>query len=124
MPEKQPLSQPVMYGIPNCDTIKKARKWLKHHNVDYRFHDYKKEGTDTLQLKAWVDHFGWENLINKRGTSWRKLDESTRDNMDNELAIQVMLDNPSIIKRPLLILQEQILLGFDEVKYQQTFGQV
>lgn len=123
MPEQQPPSQPVMYGIPNCDTIKKARNWLKQHDVDYRFHDYKKQGVEPAQLRLWVDQLGWENLINKRGTSWRKLDESTRMNMDNELAIKVMLDNPSIIKRPLLVVQEHILLGYDEVKYQQEFGQ-
>ncbi len=114
-----PESIPVMYGIPNCDTIKKARNWLKEHQIEYQFHDYKKQGTDENQLKDWLQELGWEQLINKRGTSWRKLDENTRGNMDNQLALEVMLSNPSIIKRPLLILNDQTVLGFNEKTYQQ-----
>ena len=121
MPEQHTGYVPVMYGIPNCDTIKKARKWLQQHEVNYRFHDYKKQGTDENQLKSWIKEMGWEQLINKRGTSWRKLDESTKTGMDDNSALQVMMDNPSIIKRPLLQLQDQFILGFDEIKYQQEF---
>lgn len=110
-----------MYGIPNCDTIKKARKWLQQHEVEYRFHDYKKQGTDENQLKSWLNEMGWEQLINKRGTSWRKLDESIKTSMNNEFATQVMMDNPSIIKRPLLQVRDKFILGFDESIYQQEF---
>lgn len=116
-----PESLPVMYGIPNCDTIKKARNWLKSHDIEYQFHDYKKQGTDENQLKSWLQELGWEKLINKRGTTWRKLDEETKATMDDQLAIQIMLDNPSIIKRPLLIINDQIILGFNENTYQQEF---
>lgn len=111
----------IMYGIANCDTIRKARNWLKQHEVDYQFHDYKKQGTDENQLKTWVQELGWEQLINKRGTSWRKLDEETRANMDNTVAIKVMQDNPSIIKRPLLVINGRKIPGFDENRYQQEF---
>lgn len=111
-----------MYGIPNCDSIKKARQWLLQHDVDYRFHDYKKQGTDETRLKTWIDEMGWEQLINKRGTSWRKLDEAVKTSMNEKSAIQVMLDNPSIIKRPLLQVRDKFILGFDEVKYQQEFN--
>jgi len=118
-----PENVPVMYGIPNCDTIKKARKWLTQHNIKYQFHDYKKLGTDEQQLQNWLQELGWEQLINKRGTTWRKLDESIKSSMDNEAAIQVMQDNPSIIKRPLLILKDQKILGFNENTYTQELLQ-
>jgi len=118
-----PENVPVMYGIPNCDTIKKARKWLTQHNIDYQFHDYKKLGTDELQLQNWLQELGWEQLINKRGTTWRKLDEKTKSTMDNQAAIKVMQDNPSIFKRPLLILQDQNILGFNENTYTQELLQ-
>ena len=110
-----------MYGIPNCDTIKKARKWLQQHEVEYRFHDYKKLGIDEDQLKNWIETMGWEQLINKRGTSWRKLDENTRSGMNDQAAIRVMQKNPSIIKRPLLQVRDQFIIGFDEAEYRQEF---
>ena len=93
---------PVMYGIPNCGTIKKARAWLEDHGVDYEFHDYKKKGADQGQLQAWIDEFGWNQIVNTRGMTWRKLDQDIRDNMDETAAIEIMLEKPSIIKRPLL----------------------
>jgi Spx/MgsR family transcriptional regulator len=112
----------VMYGIPNCDTIKKARKWMQQHDVEYRFHNYKKDGTDPAQLSRWADQLGWDKLINKRGNSWRKLDEDTRNNMDLARALEIMQQNPSIIKRPLIeTASGKLLLGFDEKVYQQEF---
>ena len=110
-----PQNIPVMYGIPNCDTIKKARNWLQQHEIEYQFHDYKKQGTDESQLQDWLHDLGWEALINKRGTSWRKLDEKTKATMDTQSAIKIMLDNPSIIKRPLLVLKDQKILGFNDL---------
>ena len=112
----------IMYGIPNCDTIKKARKWMQQHDVNYRFHNYKKDGTDPTRLARWADQLGWEKLINRRGTSWRKLDEDTRNNMDLARALEIMQQNPSIIKRPLIeTANGKLLLGFDEKAYQQEF---
>ena len=110
---------PVMYGIANCDTIKKARQWLSQNNIEYQFHDYKKLGTDARQLQSWLSEFGWETIINKRGTSWRKLDEATRSEIDDAKAIQLMQDNPSIIKRPILDTGKQRVVGFNEAEYQQ-----
>lgn len=121
MPERS-AEQPVMYGIPNCDTIKKARNWLQQHSIDYRFHDYKKQGTDEKLLQGWLNEFGWEQLINKRGTSWRKLDAVIKSSMDNVLALSVMQENPSIIKRPILLTQNRTLLGFDTSQYEQEFS--
>lgn len=114
---------PVMYGIANCDTIKKARHWMAQHEVDYQFHDYKKLGIHLDQLHSWVAELGWEQIINKRGTSWRKLDESLRNNMDEQSAIAVMQDNPSIIKRPLLETGQCRIIGFDEMQYTKVLLQ-
>lgn len=111
-----------MYGIPNCDTIKKARKWLEANGVAYEFHDYKKLGVPENQLKLWVKEAGWETVLNKRGTTWRKLDDNTKNNIDEASAIKIMLENPSIIKRPVLESGKSLLIGFKEADYQQLFG--
>ena len=109
----------TIYGIPNCDTIKKARNWLKDNGIDYEFHDYKKLGVPEKELKAWVKQLGWETLLNKRGTTWRKLDEKTKDSVDEKSAINIMLDNPSIIKRPVLSQGKTLLVGFKADEYAQ-----
>ena len=91
-----------MYGIPNCDTIKKARNWLTDNNVDYAFHNYKKDGVPEKKIKQWIKDVGWEILLNKRGTTWRKLDDMTKSTVNEKSALNIMLDNPSIIKRPVV----------------------
>jgi arsenate reductase len=111
-----------MYGIPNCDTIKKARKWLEANNVTYEFHDYKKLGVPEKELKRWVREAGWETVLNKRGTTWRKLDDDTKKNINETSAIKIMLENPSIIKRPVLESGNSLLIGFQESDYQQLFN--
>lgn len=109
----------TMFGIKNCDTIKKARKWLEAEGIDYQFHDYKKDGLTTDQLNVWVNDLGWEVLINKRGTTWRKLPEEVKESIDQASAIEIMLDNTSIIKRPLLVDDaNNKLLGFNAEDYQ------
>ena len=114
----------TVYGIRNCNTMKKAFAWLDEHGVDYAFHDYKKQGLDRDRVEQWLDQAGWESLINKRGMTWRRLAAETRDNMDRETAIEVMLDNPSIIRRPLIEREDgEIMLGFDQDRYQETLGQ-
>ena len=111
----------TMYGIKNCDTIKKARKWLEAEGVDYQFHDYKKEGIQKDQLITWVDQLGWEVLLNKRGTTWRKLPDDVKDNIDESSAITVMLENTSIIKRPVLDTGNTLLVGFSADEYAKHF---
>ena len=106
-----------IYGIPNCDTMKKARRWLEDNGIEYEFHDYKKLGVPEKELKGWVKRAGWEAVLNKRGTTWRKLDDSTRDNMDEASAIRIMLENPSIIRRPVLASGKTLLIGFDQNEY-------
>jgi Spx/MgsR family transcriptional regulator len=110
----------TMFGIKNCDTIKKARKWLEAEGIEYQFHDYKKDGLSPDMLNVWVKDLGWEALINKRGTTWRKLPEDVKESVDQTSAIQIMLDNASIIKRPLLIDDaDSKLLGFKAEEYQE-----
>jgi len=110
----------VMYGIKNCDTIKKARRFLESHNVEYRFHDYRVDGLDADFLQTAIAELGWEALLNTRGTTWRKLDESVRNSInDADSAAKLMLEMPAIIKRPLLCAPgEPMLLGFSESSYQ------
>lgn len=111
-----------VYGIPNCDTMKKARQWLDDHGIDYQFHNYKKEGLDESLLNGWVKELGWESLLNKRGMMWRKLDEETRTNIDEASAIRVMLNTPSIIKRPVLDTGNALYVGFNEARYRTIFS--
>ena len=111
----------TMYGIKNCDTIKKARRWLEAHQIEYRFHDYRADGLERAQLDTFIAELGWQALLNTRGTTWRKLDESLRNSIDNaDAAAALMLEMPAIIKRPLLCAPGQpMLLGFSESSYQQ-----
>jgi len=114
---KQERTVVTMYGIKNCDTIKKARKWLEDAGVDYQFHDYKKDGLSAELLDGWIRELGYEALLNKRGTTWRKLPDDIKDNIDEQSARAVMLDNPSIIKRPLLDTGSAKVLGFSVTEY-------
>ena len=107
-----------MYGIPNCDTIKKARKWLDANSIEYTFHDYKKSGVPEKQLRQWVKKSGWDTLLNRRGTTWRQLDDKIKKNINESLAIKVMLENPSAIKRPVLESGKNLLTGFTESEYE------
>ncbi|ROR04677.1 ArsC family reductase [Erwinia sp. JUb26] len=111
----------TMYGIKNCDTIKKARKYLEANNTAYQFHDYRADGLDAALLGQFIATLGWEPLLNTRGTTWRKLDEATREAVNNAAAAQeLMLAMPAIIKRPLLCAADgSMLLGFSEATYQQ-----
>mgnify|MGYP001047085059 FL=1 len=113
----------TMYGIKNCDTIKKARRWLEAHQIEYRFHDYRADGLERAQLDTFIAELGWQALLNTRGTTWRKLDESLRNSIDNaDAAAALMLEMPAIIKRPLLCAPGQpMLLGFSETHYSDFF---
>lgn len=106
-----------LYGIPNCDTMKKARTWLESHGVDYRFHDYKVEGADQTRLAAWAKVVGWETLLNRAGTTFRKLPDQSKENLDERKALALMLAQPSMIKRPVLEAGKTLLVGFSPEKY-------
>lgn len=112
----------VMYGIPNCDTIKKARNWLAEQGIEYRFHDYRKDGLEAAQLARWCEQLGWEAVLNKRGTTFRKLDAAVKESLDAAAAQQLMLEQPAMIKRPLLESDQGLHLGFKPEQYAEIFA--
>lgn len=111
----------TLYGIPNCDTMKKARVWLDQHGVAYVFHDYKKSGIDRASLERWVAEQGWQTVLNRAGTTFRKLPEADRADLDDAKAIALMLAQPSMIKRPVLDLGDRRVIGFKPEVY-ETLG--
>lgn len=112
----------TLYGIKNCDTVKKARRWLEDEGVEYRFHDFREDGLKAKQAKAWIEELGWEQLLNKRSTSWKALDAVTRDAMDDERALEAVLEQPTLIKRPLLDTGHERFTGFSAQRYQAIFS--
>ena len=107
-----------IYGIPNCDTMKKAMKWLDKNKLRYEFHDYKKWGVPEQELKLWVKNIGWEVILNKRSTTWKNLSDKTKKSLNEHSSIQTMLDNPSAIKRPVLVNGKTLIVGFKESEYE------
>ncbi len=107
----------TIYGIKNCDTMKKAMRWLDAQGVDYHFHDYRKQGVPATELQRWIDTLGWETVINRRGTTWRKLEQSVRDHMDAASAFEQAQANPSLIKRPILDTGSTLRAGFDDTEW-------
>lgn len=112
----------TLYGIKNCDTVKKARKWLDEQSVDYRFHDFRGDGLEADQVETWVAQLGWEQLINKRSTTWKQLDDATKAGLNDQSVIAVVLENPTLIKRPLLDQDSNYTVGFKVADYQQKFA--
>ncbi|WP_281915015.1 ArsC family reductase [Caldimonas thermodepolymerans] len=112
-----------LYGIPNCDTVKKARRWLDEHGVAYAFHDFKKQGVPEDRLDAWMAARGWEKLVNRQGTTWRKLDPAVQAGATGpDSAKALMLAQPSVIKRPVVEAGPEVLVGFDEAAYAKLAG--
>ena len=109
----------TVYGIKNCNTVKSALDWLKKNKIEFEFHDYKAKGITDAKLKSWSKQVGWESLVNKRGTTWRQLDEKAQAKVTNEpAAVALMKEKTSVIKRPLIEIKEKVvLLGFDEKEY-------
>ncbi|MEY3293134.1 MAG: hypothetical protein RJB12_905 [Pseudomonadota bacterium] len=107
----------TLYGIPNCDTVKKARVWLDQHGVAFDFHDYKKAGIDRLRLEAWVAEHGWETMLNRAGTTFRALPDADKADLNAGKAVALMLAQPSMIKRPVLDLGDRTLVGFKPELY-------
>lgn len=107
----------TLYGIPNCDTVKKARLWLDARGIAHAFHDYKKQGADAGKLEQWVAQAGWEKVLNRAGTTFRKLPEADRADLDASKAVRLMLANPSCIKRPVVEHPGGLLVGFKEADW-------
>ena len=112
----------TIYGIKNCDTMKKARAWLDTHRVAYHFHDYKAEGIDKKRLEGWAKSVGWETLLNRAGTTFRKLPDKDREGLTATKAIALMLEQPSMIKRPVLDLGGKLVVGFKPDIYKAEVG--
>ncbi|MEQ1755121.1 MAG: ArsC family reductase [Micropepsaceae bacterium] len=112
----------VVYGIRNCDSIKKARTWLDKHGVKYAFHDYKVEGVEKSILESWAKEVGWEVLLNKAGTTFRALPDSDRQGLNEARAISLMQKQPSMIKRPVLVAKDQVHVGFKPEAYRALFS--
>jgi arsenate reductase len=112
----------TLYGIKNCDTVKKARKWLDEHGVDYQYHDFRENGLGEEAVTAWIEELGWQNLLNRRSTSWKALPEKTRLNMDEAAARKAVLLHPTLIKRPLLDTGKQRFTGFSAASYVKIFN--
>lgn len=113
---------PTLFGIPNCDTIKKARTWLADRGIYYSFHDYKKAGIEEKRLREWVRELGWEVLLNRAGSTFRSLPETDKQGLDAEKAISLMLANPSMIKRPVLDIGTQRIVGFKPEIYESMLS--
>lgn len=111
-----------VYGIKNCNTVKKALDWLNENHIEYDFHDFKKLGITEAKLDEWISELGWEALVNKRGTTWKQLDPARQIEVNSKsAAIELMREKTSVIKRPLIETEKGILLGFDEAAYENCF---
>jgi Spx/MgsR family transcriptional regulator len=112
----------TMFGISNCDTVKKARRWLDEQNVAYRFHDVREDGLDAARLQGWIDALGWEKLLNKAGTTFRKLPDAQKEGLDAASAKALMLDQPAMIRRPVVEAADAISVGFSAADWQARFA--
>jgi arsenate reductase len=116
------MANVTIYGIKNCDTMKKARAWLDERGIGYAFHDYKTAGIERDVLAKWVDEVGWETLLNRAGTTFRALPDDKKDGLNAKKAVALMLAQPSMIKRPVLIAGKRMLVGFKPEAYQSLLG--
>ena len=112
----------ILYGIKNCDSVKKARKWLENHDIDYRFHDIRANGLTADQVNQWIAQLGWESMLNRRSTTWRQLDEADKEGVDADKAASLILKHPTLLKRPLLDQDGSYQVGFKENDYDQLFS--
>ncbi len=112
----------TLYGIPNCDTVRKARAWLDAQGIAYDFHDYKKAGVTAAKVKAWCKVLGWETVLNRAGTTFRKLPDAAKADLDQGKAIALMIEQPSMIKRPVVEYAGGLLIGFKQAAWETAFG--
>ncbi len=113
----------IIYGIKNCDTVKKARRWLDAQAIVYQFHDLRADGLDRQTLESWLQSVDWQTLLNKRGTTWRTLEDQRKESLDEASAVDLMLAYPTLIKRPVLYDADGCYVGFNEQEYQNRYGQ-
>lgn len=113
----------TLYGIPNCDTVKKAKKWLEANQQDYQFHDFRKDGLTEQQVTTWCEALGWENVLNKRSTSWRNLTDEQKADLDQAKAVALMTELPTLVRRPVLDRDSTFKVGFKDADYQAFFAE-
>lgn len=112
----------ILYGISNCDTVKKAKNWLETHNIDYKFHDFRKQGLDANTINRWLQSVSWDKILNKRSTSWRNLDPSIQQTVNETNIVDLLIENPTLIKRPVMDVNDTITFGFNSDTYQGIFN--
>ena len=112
----------TLVGIKNCDTVKKARKWLEQNSVEYSYHDLREHGVDKAAVEKWIAELGWEVLLNKRSTTWKQLSDDERSDIDSNKVLALFLAYPTLIKRPVLITEKGIIVGFKEAEYKKAFS--
>lgn len=108
-----------LYGIKNCDTVKKARRWLEAHEVEYKFHDFRQDGLDKKLISSWVERLGWEAIVNKRSTTWRNLSDKDKAISSSQQAIKLLVTSPTLIKRPVAEKNKILLVGFNEAEFEK-----
>jgi Spx/MgsR family transcriptional regulator len=112
----------TLYGIKNCDTIKKARKWLTDNGIEFTFHDVRADGIDAATIENWIEKTDWETVLNRRGTTWRKLDSAAQEATNRESVTALLIEQPAMIKRPVLDMDGAITIGFKADQYQTIFN--
>ena len=112
----------ILYGIKNCDTVKKARRWCEANDVDFQFHDFRVDGLDKATINRWLESVSWEVLLNKRSTTWKQLEDPRKEQLDQAIAVELMLENPTLIKRPVLCDNSSCMVGFKEADYAAKFA--
>ncbi|TCK01991.1 Spx/MgsR family transcriptional regulator [Volucribacter psittacicida] len=111
----------IVYGIKNCDTVKKALKWLAEHHIEHKLHDYRVDGIEPLFIEQAEKAFGWQSLVNKRSTTWRNLADDVKENLSKQTALELLFAQPTLMKRPIILQDNLALIGFDEAEYRQAF---
>ena len=112
----------IIYGISNCDTVKKAKNWLDKHNIDYQFHDFRQQGLDKKIIDGWLKTVAWDKILNKRSTSWRNLDPSIQQTINKFNVVDLLIENPTLIKRPVMDVNDTITIGFNSDTYEGIFN--
>ena len=111
----------ILFGIKNCDSVKKAKKWLESSSIQYKYQDFRQDGIDRHKLEIWINTLGWESVINRRSTSWKALDSKMKDQIDNQRAIELILKYPTLVKRPVVEARNILLVGFKAAAYAEHF---
>jgi len=112
----------ILYGISNCDSVKKAKNWLEKEKIAYSFHDFRKDGLDAAMINGWLRTIAWDKILNKRSTSWRNLDAAVQQTVDENNVVKLLLENPTLIKRPVMNVNDIITIGFNSDTYQGIFN--